>query len=68
MRLAAQISTNGPLAVITSKRVMRDSRDWNDAEAFDRQDAYTAPVFASEDAREGARAFAERRPPQWTGR
>jgi enoyl-CoA hydratase len=68
LRLAADISANGPLAVITSKRVMRDSRDWSSGEAFDRQDAYTAPVFASEDAREGARAFAEKRQPQWTGR
>jgi enoyl-CoA hydratase len=68
LRLAAEISANGPLAVSTSKRVMRESRDWKTSEAFDLQDAYTAPVFASEDAREGARAFSEKRSPQWTGR
>ncbi|MEZ5487427.1 MAG: crotonase/enoyl-CoA hydratase family protein [Steroidobacteraceae bacterium] len=68
LRLAVEISSNGPLAVTTSKRVLRDSRDWPSTEAFDRQDAYTAPVFRSEDAREGARAFAEKRAPRWIGR
>lgn len=68
LELAAEISANGPLAVSTSKRVVRDSRDWPGSEAFDRQDTYTAAVFRSDDAREGARAFAEKRRPQWSGR
>ncbi|MCW2778602.1 MAG: enoyl-CoA hydratase, partial [Frankiales bacterium] len=37
-------------------------------ESFARQDAITAPVLASQDAREGAAAFTEKRPARWTGR
>jgi enoyl-CoA hydratase len=35
---------------------------------YERQDEIVGPVFASEDAREGSTAFAERRPPVWRGR
>ena len=42
--------------------------DWPDAEFFDRQAEIAGPVMASEDAREGATAFAEKRPPVWRGR
>ena len=68
MDLARQIAGNGPLAVRATKRVLAESADWPAAEAFDRQRAITEPVRASEDAREGARAFAARRPPAWQGR
>ena len=46
---------------------MRDDNDWPDAEFFERQREISDPVFASEDAREGATAFAERRDPVWKG-
>jgi enoyl-CoA hydratase len=65
--LAAEIAANGPLAVRATKKVIVESADWPAAEAFDRQQAITGPVFASADAREGAQAFAEKRPPRWTG-
>lgn len=65
--LAAEIAANGPLAVRATKKVIVESRDWPSAEAFSRQEAITAPVFASSDAREGAQAFAEKRPARWTG-
>jgi enoyl-CoA hydratase len=41
---------------------------WTTEQAWGRQDEIVAPVFASEDAREGSTAFAERRPPVWRGR
>ncbi|MEP7024979.1 MAG: enoyl-CoA hydratase, partial [Actinomycetota bacterium] len=44
-----------------------ESADWDAAEAFSRQRAITDSVFTSADAREGAMAFAERRPPAWKG-
>ncbi|MDI5929674.1 crotonase/enoyl-CoA hydratase family protein [Rhizobium leguminosarum] len=66
--LANKILANGPLAVMAAKRVVTESRDWPDAEMFDRQAEHTAPVFASEDAKEGARAFAEKRTPVWKAR
>lgn len=65
--LAAAIAANGPLAVAVSKRVMQESQDWLSTELFDRQNAYTMPVFKSADAKEGATAFAEKRKPVWTG-
>ena len=66
--LAAEIAANGPLAVRATKKVIVESADWPAAEAFDRQQVITGPVFTSADAREGAQAFAEKRPPHWTAR
>jgi enoyl-CoA hydratase/carnithine racemase len=65
--LAAEIAGNAPLAVRASKAVMAESALWSDDEQFSRQETVIAPVRGSEDAREGARAFAEKRDPQWRG-
>jgi enoyl-CoA hydratase len=67
IRLARRIVANAPLSIAASKRVIVESRDWPLAEMFARQQAITGPVLASADAKEGAAAFAERRPPRWTG-
>lgn len=66
--LAARIAGNGPLALIASKGVVRDSYEWSEAEMWEKQDAYIKPVFSSSDAREGAAAFAEKRAPNWQGK
>jgi enoyl-CoA hydratase len=65
---AQRLAANAPLALAASKRVVIESADWPLAESFERQSAITDPVFASADAREGALAFAEKRPAVWTGR
>ena len=65
---SAKSAAGQTLAVATSKRVMRDSADWSGAEIWPLQNAATAPIFDSEDAREGAAAFAEKRAPVWKGR
>jgi enoyl-CoA hydratase len=68
LELAQTIAANGPLALAATKRIMAESVDWPDAEFFARQGEITGPVMASEDAREGATAFAEKRPPVWKGK
>jgi len=65
--LAAAIAVNAPLAVRAAKRIADESADWELDDAFDRQAAYTDEVRSSKDAAEGARAFVEKRVPQWTG-
>jgi len=67
-KLARRIIANAPMAVAASKRVIVEQREWPTAEMFDRQEAITGHLLTSEDAREGATAFAERRAPVWRGR
>ena len=66
-KLAAAIGRNAPLALAATKRIVVESADWPQAEAFDRQNEIAGPVFTSADAIEGAAAFAEKRPPVWRG-
>jgi enoyl-CoA hydratase len=66
--LAEVIGANGPLAVAATKQIVQSVPSWTPEEMWDRQEDVVAPVFGSEDAREGSTAFAERRPPVWRGR
>lgn len=68
LELADRISRNGPLAVTVTKEIMVKAAGWSDDEAFANQVPLLAPIFGSEDAREGATAFAEKRAPVWKGR
>ncbi|MFE2092259.1 crotonase/enoyl-CoA hydratase family protein [Streptomyces sp. NPDC059460] len=66
IELAQQIAANGPLAVKASKRIITESPGWAPSEKFERTRQIAMPVLQSNDAREGAAAFAERRTPAWT--
>lgn len=66
--LAKTIAANGPLAVIKSKEVILESQDWSLDEMFGKQQKQVDVIFSSEDAIEGATAFAEKRAPNWKGR
>ena len=68
LELAGEVARNGPLALKASKRIVQQAGDWTQSEAWDRQGEIAGPVMVSEDAREGAIAFAEKRDPNWKGR
>jgi enoyl-CoA hydratase/carnithine racemase len=63
--LAAQIAANAPLAVRSSRAMVREAIDLTEADAWRRNRELQREVFAHPDAIEGARAFAEKRPPTW---
>jgi enoyl-CoA hydratase len=68
LELAEAIAANAPLALAATKRILTEGTSWPEDEFWRRQGEITGPVFGSEDAREGATAFAEKRPPAWQGR
>ncbi len=65
--LAAQIAANGPLALAASKRILVEAPGWPLEQQWTRQGEIAGPAIASEDAREGSRAFTEKRAPVWRG-
>jgi len=66
--LAERIARNAPLAVRTSKDVMRRAGELSEAEAWVVSDRAFAMIGLSTDAMEGAVAFAEKRDPNWQGK
>jgi enoyl-CoA hydratase len=67
MALAARVAANAPIALRITKQLVWEEARNHTAEEWAEIRAKAAPAFASNDAREGAAAFAERRPPVWTG-
>ena len=66
MRLAERIARNGPLALHATKQMVRTAvADYAAAQAL--QEEWQPKVFGSNDAKEGATAFIEKRDPVWTG-
>ena len=68
LELANQIMKNAPLALSASKEILQKAMEWTEEEGWAKQGEISGPVFTSEDAREGATAFAEKREPVWRGR
>ena len=66
--LAVRIAANGPLAIAASMQVVASAQDWTTDEMMEKQNKILNPVFVSEDAIEGATAFAEKRAPNWKGK
>jgi enoyl-CoA hydratase len=67
IELAARIARNAPLALAATKRLLAAS-DRPAEEAWALQESELVAVKATADAQEGARAFAEKRAPRWSGR
>jgi len=67
LALAATITANGPVAVRKSLQMLREAGDLIEADAWQRSNEIALEVFGTKDAIEGATAFAEKRPPKWTG-
>ena len=67
-QLAKRIAANAPLALAKVKQVLRDTQGLNDSDAFARQAENASSLLNTEDAHEGALAFAEKRAPVWRGR
>ena len=65
--IAGMIAANGPLAVQAILRTIRDTEGIHEYDAFKLDAKVGAPVFSSSDAKEGPRAFAEKRTPAFTG-
>ncbi|MCP3913673.1 MAG: crotonase/enoyl-CoA hydratase family protein [Actinomycetia bacterium] len=68
MDLAARVSRNAPLGLIASKALIREMQGRTEAEFWAYQAAQHMHVFQTEDAIEGATAFAEKREPNWQGK
>jgi enoyl-CoA hydratase len=68
LELAERIARNAPLAVAASKQLVREAAGRTEAEFWELQRPLAGRIFASADAKEGPRAFAQKRPPAWSGR
>jgi len=67
MQLAERVARNAPLAVAASKQLIRATQGVTEERFWELQAPLQQQIFASHDAEEGPKAFAEKRPPEWTG-
>ncbi|MHB8511638.1 MAG: crotonase/enoyl-CoA hydratase family protein [Actinomycetota bacterium] len=68
LEIAKRIAANAPLSVLAIKRSVNETEGLPEAEALNKELEIGMPIFGTEDAREGARAFSEKRAPQYKGR
>ncbi|MDT5082628.1 MAG: enoyl-CoA hydratase [Mycobacterium sp.] len=68
LELAQRVAVNAPLALARVKDVIRNVQGLSDSEAFAVQSEHASSLLNTEDAHEGALAFAEKRAPVWRGR
>ncbi|MTD45062.1 crotonase/enoyl-CoA hydratase family protein [Conexibacter sp. W3-3-2] len=68
LELAAAIAKNGPLSLIVSKQIVQEQQDWTLENMWEKQGELAGPVMMSQDAKEGAIAFKEKRDPVWQGK
>lgn len=67
LELAQRVAKNAPLAVAASKQLVRAAIGITEEEFYKIQEPLQKTVFTSNDAKEGPKAFAEKRAPEWTG-
>lgn len=65
---AGRIAANAPLAVSATEQSAVEGLALDLESAYDNESRHTDRIFATEDAKEGPRAFAEKRPPRWQAR
>jgi enoyl-CoA hydratase len=68
LELAGALAKNGPLGLRAAKKILQEQWDWSTGEMWAKQGEISGPVMGSEDAKEGASAFKEKREPVWRGR
>jgi enoyl-CoA hydratase len=68
LELAERVARNAPLGLVASKQLIRETQGRTEEEFWQHQAPIAKEIFASDDAKEGPRAFAEKRRPVWTGR
>ncbi len=67
-KIAAEICDNGPLSIRALTRMLREvDESYGEADAMTKELEYGTVVFGTRDAREGMKAFAEKRKPVYTG-
>jgi enoyl-CoA hydratase len=68
MRIATDVAANAPLSIRALMRMLREvDESVSETDALAKELEYGSPIFATRDAREGTRAFAEKRTPVYTG-